>query len=87
MKRNMSFAGFQLSRAVFDLCYELLFSAYSYYYIVEINMFFGFVCCFPSYVVEHNHEFLWRFVDNFDFDFCNLLSLHFHVRMMRRCRS
>ena len=48
MKRNMSFASFPLSRAVFDLCFELRSWFIFDTVVVKSNMFFGFVYCFPS---------------------------------------
>ena len=70
MKRNMSFAGFRLSRAVFDLATNFCSECIVDTVVDENNAFFGFVYCFPSYFAALIHEFLWCFVDNFDFDFC-----------------
>ena len=71
MKRNMSFAGFRLSRAVFDLATNFCSWCIVDTVVVENNVFFGFVYCFPSYFAALIHEFLRCFVDNFHFDFCS----------------
>ena len=72
MKRNVNFASFRLSRAVFGLCYVILVLVDSYSNTMVVKMMvFGFVYYFPSYcnLLNFIHEFLWRFVDNFDFGF------------------